>query len=70
MRSAVTVSLPRELLERVDERAGERSRSEVVREALEAWLAGGSPRLGSMAGSVRVVGDLVAPTGERWDAEE
>ena len=31
--------------------------------------SGDNPLFGGMRGTIRITGDIVAPTGERWDAE-
>lgn len=71
MRSAVSVSLPRDLLDRLDAAAAGRSRSEIVREALVAWLAkaGAVPRLGTLSEGTSGLDDLVEPTGEPWEVD-
>lgn len=74
MRNVVTISLPPDLLRELDAASVGRSRSEVVREALAAWLEARRARLptrqlGTLAGTLEVTGDLTVGTGEAWEAE-
>jgi CopG family transcriptional regulator/antitoxin EndoAI len=68
----VMVSLPEEFLKKVDRvaRAQNRSRSELIREALRAFMSGGAPAQRTWKTALAPLRDLEQRWVGRWDSTD